>query len=126
MDFLAEIVMQESVFLKLDHCLLISNSLVGQFLRNTVSKLPVQTVLNCSTGATHHLKSNGFITLSGPFRSALRESSPIKTVSVKSFSKSRSLSKNVGGVFFEVVLTIGLTLFSSVDSQTCEAHENLP
>ncbi len=67
-----------SLFLKLDNCLLISNPLVDQFLCNTVSKLPVQTVLNASTGAARHLKSSGFMTSSGPLRSALtRELSPI-------------------------------------------------
>ena len=126
MDFFVEFVLQECVILKLDNCLLISNPLVGQFLCNTVSKLPVQTVLNGSTGTTHHLKSNGFMMSSEPLRSAPRESSPIKMMSMKSFPKSRSLAKNVGGIFFEVVLTIGLTLFPSVDGQTCEAHENQP
>ncbi len=53
-EFSIEIVLQES----LDNCLLISNPLVGEFLCNTVSKLPVQTVLNASTGAMRHLKSN--------------------------------------------------------------------
>ena len=45
-EFSIEIVLQES----LDNCLLVSNPLVGGFLCNTVSKLPVQTVLNASKG----------------------------------------------------------------------------
>ncbi len=105
------IVLQESVFLKLDNCLLISNPLVEQFLCNTVSKLLVQMVLKGSTGATRHmLKSNWCVTSPGPLRSAPRELSPIKTVSVKLFLKSRSLSKNVGGVFFKMGFTTGLML----------------
>jgi hypothetical protein len=74
-EFSVEIVLQESV----DNCLLISNPLVGEFLCNTISKLPVQTVLNASTGAMRHLKSNGFVT-SLALSPAIRESSPIKTV----------------------------------------------
>ena len=77
-EYFVEIVLQESVFLKLDNCLLISNPLVGGFLCNTVSKLPVQTVLTVSTGAMRHLKSNG-LTMSS---STIRESSPIKTLSL--------------------------------------------
>ncbi len=90
-EFSVEIVLQESV----DNCLLISNPLVGEFLCNTVSKLPVQSVLNASTGAMHHLKSNRFVTSSA----AIRESSPIKMLSFGLFPKSspmsRSSSKNV-------------------------------
>jgi hypothetical protein len=81
-EFSVEIVLQESVFLKLDNCLLISNPLVSWFLCNTVSKLPVQMVINASSGAMGHLKSNGFMMSSNPLRSAsARESSLIKTLS---------------------------------------------
>ena len=80
-DFSIEIVLQES----LDNCLLVSNPLVGEFSCNTVSKLPVQTVLNASTGAMRHLKSNGFVTSS----SVIRESSPIKTLSLGLSPKSK-------------------------------------
>ena len=112
-EYFAEIVLQESVFLKLDNCLPISNPLVGGFSCNTVSKLQVQAVLTASTGAMHHLKSNGFLMSS----IAIRESSPIKMLSLGSFLKSRLLlisrlsSKNVGCFFFNVVLTINFTLF---------------
>jgi hypothetical protein len=106
-EFLVEIVLQESV----GNCLLISNPLVGKFLCNTVSKLPVQTVLTASTGAMRHLKSNGFMTS----LAAIRESSPSKTLSFGLFPKlspiSRSSSKNVGRFFFYVVLTIDFALF---------------
>jgi hypothetical protein len=106
-EYFVEIVLQESV----DNCLLISNPLVGEFLCNTVSKLPVQTVLTASTGTMRHLKSNGFVTSS----MAIRESSPSKTLSLGSFPKSipisRLSSKNVGRFFFNVVLTIDFALF---------------
>ena len=112
-EFFGKNVLLKSVFLKLDNCLLISNPLVGRFLCNTVSKLPVQMVLNDSTGVMHHLKSNRFMASSNPLRSASpRELSPIKMLSLKLFPKSRSLPKNVGGVFFNVVLTIDLMFFS--------------
>jgi hypothetical protein len=110
-EYFVEIVLQESVFLKLVNCLLISNPLVGKFLCNTVAKLPVQTVLTASTGAIRHLKSNGFMTTS----MALMESSPSKMLSLGLFLKlspiSRSLSKNVGHFFFNLVLTIDCALF---------------
>jgi hypothetical protein len=107
-EFSIEIVLQES----LDNCLLISNPLVGVFLCNTVSKLPVQTVLNASIGAMRHLKSNGFVTSSAS-SPAIREYSPIKTLSFRLFPKSnpksRSSSKNVQAFLFNVVLTVALT-----------------
>jgi hypothetical protein len=68
-EFSVEIVLQESV----DNCLLISNPLVGEFLCNTFSKLPVQRVLTASTGAMRHLKSNGFMRSSV----AIRESNAV-------------------------------------------------
>ncbi len=71
-EYFVEIVLQESVFLKLDNCLLISNPLVGGFSCNTVSKLPVQTVLTASTGAMRHLQSNEFVMSS----MTIKESSP--------------------------------------------------
>jgi hypothetical protein len=71
-----------------------------------------------------HLESNGFMTSSNPLRSAsIRDSSPIKTLSLKLFPRSRLLSKNVGGIFFNVVLTVDLTLFFL---QGNEPLENLP
>jgi hypothetical protein len=106
-EYFVEIVLQESV----DNCLLISNPLVGNFLCNTVSKLPVPTVLTASTGAMRHLKSNGFMTSS----IAIRDSTPSKTLSLGSFPKlipiSRLSSKNVGRFFFNLVLTIDFALF---------------
>ena len=105
-DFSIEIVLQES----LDNCLLVSNPLVGEFSCNTVSKLPVQTVLNASTGAMRHLKSNMFVTSSAS-SPAIRESNPIRTLSFRSFPKSRSSSKKVFAFLFKVVLTGVFTLF---------------
>jgi hypothetical protein len=109
-EFSVEIVLQESV----DNCFLINNPLVGEFLCNTVSKLPVQTVLIASTSMMRHLKSNGFV-MSLLSSAAIRESSPSKTLSCASFPKlsliSRLLSKNVGCFFFNVVLTIDFALF---------------
>ncbi len=106
-EFSVEIVLQESV----DNCLLISNPLVGKFLCNTVSKLPVQTVLTASTGVMRHLKSNGCVLSSA----AIKESSPIKTLSFRLLPKSspisRSSSKNVGNFLFNVVLAIDFALF---------------
>ncbi len=112
-EFSVEIVLQKSVFLKLGNYLLISNPLVGQFSCNTVSKLLLQTVLTGSTGVTRHMsKSNRLVMLPGPLKSAPKESSPIKTVSVNLFPKSRSSSKNVVGVFFKMGFTTGYTLFA--------------
>ena len=99
-DFFCRNCIARVCFLKLDICLLTSIPLVGWFLCNTVSKLLVQRVLNASTGTMRHLKSNRFLTSSNPLRSAsIRDSSPNKTLSLKSFPRSRSSSKNVRGIF---------------------------
>jgi hypothetical protein len=66
-------------------------------LYSMFSKQSVLSILKGSTGMDRHLsKSNGFVTSSGPLRSASMELSPIKMVSVK----MRSSSKNVGDASF--------------------------